>query len=1676
MAKQINYSSAVTLTPTGYTNTGTYNFTIDTSNTNRRISNAYNNADNTSSSARLTLASNRSSTRTSTMYLEFDKSAVSNIPSNATINSVAANVRYYVNSTTYVSAISIQLHTNTTAKGSAVTTRTTSSAKYAITAGSWTLSELSNIRLYISATHNAGTNPAYLYLYGADVTINYTVNETIYEVNVTNNSVATVSPTYFSGANENCVITFSGIQDKSEIEVRDNNVDVTNSLVEGGGGGNTASIGTVNGASYGFTLDGQYYKSQNAGRNGSAALCRLNMEIVTPAILTVYYVNYAEATYDYGIIGAVDTALSTTTGSSASETCTWRGNNNSDNSEDERSLTINIPSGSHFIDFKFSKDNYSEDGNDAFWFRYELSGQGGGQSGTFTYTISNISADHTIVVNDGNVTKYTVNASSTYTGATVSPATQQVIEGRSASVDIDVDHLYEIVVKDNGTVVQVSEPQDSTTVAFATDSYIETASTYSSLYSNSYSPTNGENSNSASTTYCRPYANTGANAESRLVYSFDCSSIPRNAIIESVTCNVKGRVGSTTYLTTRYAQLYCGDTAKGSQSTNFTTSESVQTISNSGTWTRDELDDIRVAMIVRRGTSNTTTNTDFRFHGATLLVTYSVPCSYQLANVQSAHTITVEEAPYYNITATSTYNGATATVQSKGYATSDVNIAISVANLYEIVVKDNGTDVTSSVTGNNGSYTYTISNVQTAHTVTIEEAPYSTISTSSSYAGATISANPTKVYNGRSSTITVSVSNLYEVKIKDGNTDITNSFTGSNGTYRYTLSNVQTNHTITVEEAPYSTVTINNSYANATVTASPTKVYAGQSTVITIQVTSSDEITISDNGVNVSANLVQAGTGTYTYTINNVNENHTITVVESNRYTLTATSNYNLVTITPATVEVIEGRNQTFTLEGDESVELEHDITLTDNGVDVTSQMTAMPGETGSTTSHLGTFDSEMSDYVGIYNNYTSTNAEGNSVAQAQASTAATRSSFYPATGEGSTLLVVYNIPAGTMPDGTILTNVSCSAACSFAYTGQGYSLITLQLYAASVPKGEAVEYDPNNTSVNVINVDGGSGWTSSELSQAKIVIYGVRNNTNSNNEESGQRDNINIHGADLVLTYSYPAGYTYTVNNVQSAHTIVVTEIPATYYTVNASSTYTGATISPATKQVRQNRNTTFDITTDYGYKIVVKDNGVDVTDDLVGSDTAYTYTITAVTSAHTVVVEEAPTYIVSAVSEYTGATVSPSSQSVYRSQSATVEIEVGNVNNITVMDNDADVTDQLVFTEGGPTSSVTSYLGSIDEDRSEYVDVYSSSTAVYSADRAVGHSAEEGIASSTSGDTRSAFYPATGEGSTIKIVYNIPAGTLPQGAVVTNVSCTVACSRAYAGSGYSYTSVQLYAGDTPKGEEVEFSTPQSYAIAVDVDGGSQWTQTELNNIKIVIYGVRNSTNSNNDNSGKRDNISIHGANLTITYGDGTSFNGYTYTATNIRERHDIVISEIQQYTVNASSTYAGVTVTPTATTVNARQNVILTLTGDIDEIVVLDNGIDVTTQLVMNGTTAATYTISNITTGHTVVVQEPSSESDYIKVNDQFKKVLGIYRKTNGTWTLIAREVFEQHVSNNVVMFGGEIVYQTLGEVSKSNNTISISINDNALASGKYKLVYEDSTRTPLTNVDKITEFTIQ
>jgi len=127
------------------------------------------------------------------------------------------------------------------------------------------------------------------------------------------------------------------------------------------------------------------------------------------------------------------------------------------------------------------------------------------------------------------------------------------------------------------------------------------------------------------TTYCQFGLVTGSQAESYVYFKFDTSCIPSNATITSVSCVAKGYISntSTNNIQTRNMQLCSGTTLKGEASGELTNTATQYAISG-GTWTRQELSDVRLRCYAKRGANNTGTSYNFRFYGATLSVTYTI--------------------------------------------------------------------------------------------------------------------------------------------------------------------------------------------------------------------------------------------------------------------------------------------------------------------------------------------------------------------------------------------------------------------------------------------------------------------------------------------------------------------------------------------------------------------------------------------------------------------------------------------------------------------------------------------------------------------------------------------------------------------------------------------------------------------------------------------------------------------------------------------------------------------------------------------------------------------------------------------------------------------------------------------------------------------------------------------
>lgn len=157
--------------------------------------------------------------------------------------------------------------------------------------------------------------------------------------------------------------------------------------------GQSYSVSAVDGATYGFMLNSDgYYESNNQGVNSSAALCKIVFNLSAEKQVTIDAITYGESKYDYGLLGAVDQVLDTT--SLVDSGIFWNGKGKS--SADPYQVTYTIPAGEHFVYAKYIKDSSSHQNKDSLQFKVNLE-----TKSYYTYDINNVQSDHTVVVTFG---------------------------------------------------------------------------------------------------------------------------------------------------------------------------------------------------------------------------------------------------------------------------------------------------------------------------------------------------------------------------------------------------------------------------------------------------------------------------------------------------------------------------------------------------------------------------------------------------------------------------------------------------------------------------------------------------------------------------------------------------------------------------------------------------------------------------------------------------------------------------------------------------------------------------------------------------------------------------------------------------------------------------------------------------------------------------------------------------------------------------------------------------------------------------------------------------------------------------------------------------------------------------------------------------------------------------
>lgn len=249
--------------------------------------------------------------------------------------------------------------------------------------------------------------------------------------------------------------------------ILDNGVDVSNQLVSHSSGTPSYSVSSVSGAAYGFALNNNgYYESQNQGQSQSVAVTKVNLNLPVRCLVTFNYINYAEATYDYGMFGNIDVELDTANHEEGAN-----GVNNttnlklllsaaSDNSVDVKTLTYEVPAGQHFIEAKFSKDQYTNDGNDSLQFKVSIEPLE--PLNTYTYTLTNIQQNHNLIFVFGNVNYYFVTSSGD--NVKLYPNGQYVV--------LDQENYKLTIIPDNiGATITITDNNNDVTSQLITESY-----------------------------------------------------------------------------------------------------------------------------------------------------------------------------------------------------------------------------------------------------------------------------------------------------------------------------------------------------------------------------------------------------------------------------------------------------------------------------------------------------------------------------------------------------------------------------------------------------------------------------------------------------------------------------------------------------------------------------------------------------------------------------------------------------------------------------------------------------------------------------------------------------------------------------------------------------------------------------------------------------------------------------------------------------------------------------------------------------------------------------------------------------------------------------------------------------------------------------------------------------
>lgn len=469
MSQQVNIQDTLVIHPSG----------IDTSQSS--YSTASNNAnayDDTDSTTYSTISLTTGSSASSYVTYTFDTSG---IPEEATIDSVACTAKARISSTSYVSTATLQLYSGTTAKGSTTSFRSTSTSTiYTLSVGSWTKAELANARIRATATRGTSntSRSAYIYFYGANLTITYTISGIQYTLTATSEvdgvTIDPIATTALGGRTVEFSFDF-GSNDFEDLTVTDNEVDVTDQLVQH----TKPTGGTIDAVPASYTTSGsisgtKYQSTVGCGVDNPSSQTGNDYCSSSGSTATIYYhFNFDDipdnATIDSMTVQAYGHLESTSQSSEVAQLNTYygttaKGTSISYTSTSSQTLTI-TPGTWTVAELKddarvgFTIGYYGGLTTGITW-TVTYSVPSSGSEYYYTYTLTNMADDHEIIVSqagafvppeeDPEYTYYPITVSAI--NATTSPheGTTRVQEGTTETITISPTDPQLTLALDNG--------------------------------------------------------------------------------------------------------------------------------------------------------------------------------------------------------------------------------------------------------------------------------------------------------------------------------------------------------------------------------------------------------------------------------------------------------------------------------------------------------------------------------------------------------------------------------------------------------------------------------------------------------------------------------------------------------------------------------------------------------------------------------------------------------------------------------------------------------------------------------------------------------------------------------------------------------------------------------------------------------------------------------------------------------------------------------------------------------------------------------------------------------------------------------------------------------------------------------------------------------------------------